>query len=61
LVAAIPAGLDLVVDAVEVELILPVLAVLFPFVAKDEAGRGTDKVEDGFRVVVGTKPEDGIR
>ena len=62
-VAAIPAGLSRVADAVEFELTLPrlpVLAVLLLLLASDDAGRGTLRVEDGFRVVVGTKPDDGF-
>lgn len=61
-VAAIPASRVRAVEAVEVELTLPelpVLALRLPFVARDEAG--TVSVEEGFLVVVGTKPDDGFR
>lgn len=63
-VAAMPAGRVRAVGAVDVELILPVLPLLTVrpvVVASAEVGLGTVRVDDGFRVVVGTKLDDGFR
>ena len=53
-----------VADAVVVELpvpLLPVLMVLFVAIPNDDAGLGAASLDEGFRVVVGTKPDDGFR
>ena len=62
-VAVIPAGRARAVVVVETELALPVLPELAVRLAgggPEDAVRGTVRVEDGFRVVVGTKPDDGF-
>ena len=61
--AAIPTGFARVMEAVDVELVLPMLPALAVrwLAARFEAGRGTVPLDDGFLVVVGTKLDEGFR
>ena len=53
-----------IADAVDVELPVPLLVVLiflFVEIPNDDAGLGAASVDEGFREVVGTNPDDGFR